>query len=240
MEIAKLHCLGNEYFVLHAEAGLHPLPVLACTAGKKPSARGVKGLIILLPGVAGSYRVEIYNFQGIRTLPGTCALLCAGHSLGTGAWELDTDAGRRRVEVHGAMVRTWLPPPVFGGEYCIGRYHHGYLFNLYRRFFVTFGNNMQATDFARQCQAIDRYFGGVDVVMADARREAALRIWQRGCEMPGSATAACVAAACLHRLGRRQEPLRVGMPGGEVTVAREGDGGFVLFAPVRPGQTLPD
>ena len=99
---------------------------------------------------------------------------------------------------------------------------------------------MQATDFARQCQAIDRYFGGVDVVMADARREAALRIWQRGCEMPGSATAACVAAACLHRLGRRQEPLRVGMPGGEVTVAREGDGGFVLFAPVRPGQTLPD
>lgn len=228
MEI-RLNCLGNEYLVVSLESTRHPLPVLT-NRGAKYS--GVRGVIFLESGLGGRYRVELYNSRGVRVAPGACALRCAGYALGQGSWELETDTGVHRVEVRGRETVLSFPSPVYGGEYQIGRYFHGYLVNLGQRYFITLRRNIHDLNIQAQGEALDRYFGGVDTVFVQGDEKLQLRIWRRGGELASSCTAACAAAAVLYRLDKSWLPLHISMPGGKVYVERDSLGRFIQSAQV--------
>jgi len=238
MEIVKLHCLGNEYYVVSAGAQPHPLPALAGVLGGQLQMEGVRGLIVLWPGPPGQRYVEVYNPKGVRVTPGACALRCAGYASGLGSWELNTGSGLHRVEVKDQETITWFSPPVYGGEYRIGRYYHGYLLNLGHRYFVTFRQDLYGLNLEAQGEALDRYFGGVDVLFLHQGDEVEMRIWQRGGEVAGSSTGACAAAATLLRLDRWQEPMVICMPGGRVTMSVDARGRFVQQTPVELLETI--
>lgn len=225
----RLFCLGNEYRVVGPGATRHPLPVPAQRGGESDRLRRV---IVLGPGLEGRHRVEMYNHRGVRVVPGASALRCAGYALGQGCWELETDTGIRRVYVRGGETVLGFPPPVYGGEYQIGRDFHGYLVNMGQRYFITFRRDIHDLNIQNEGEALDRYFGGVDTVFAQAGEVLQLRIWRRGGELPSSCTAACAAAAVLHRLDKGMLPLRISMPGGEVVVEWDPSGRYIQRAPV--------
>jgi diaminopimelate epimerase len=140
----------------------------------------------------------------------------------------------QRVDIQGEDTVLWFPPPVFGGEYQIGRDFHGYLVNLIHRYFVTFVHNLQELDLQFQSLSLDRYFGGIEVIFVrDDGTNVGARIWQRGGrEIAGSGTGASAAAATLWRLGRWREPLDLAMRGGTVTMYYDGQGRFIQHAAV--------
>ena len=233
MEIVKLHCLGNAYLVVGAEAQQYSLPDLALVLCRGQGAVG-SGLIALSPGPPGRRKMELYNSRGVRVEPGASALRCAGYVLGDGSWELDTSSGLQRVDVQGQDTVLWFPPPVFGGEYQIGRDFHGYLVNLVHRYFVTIVYDLRDLDLEFQGQALDRYFGGIEVIFVrDDGTNIGARIWQRGGgEIAGSGTGASAAAATLWRLGRWREPMPLAMKGGTATIYMDRHGRFVQHAAV--------
>src|SRR5690554_5690124 len=165
MEIVKLYCLGNDYLVAGPEAQQYSLPALASILCGLRQGIGGQGLIVLYPGEMGWAKVEFYTPQGLRIAPGADALRCAGFLLGTGDWVMDTSIGQQRVNVRNQETVLWFPPPVIGGEYQIGRDYHGYLINLVSRYFVTFVHRTQGLDIDRQGEALDRYFGGTNLIL---------------------------------------------------------------------------
>lgn len=226
MEIIKMHCLGNDYLVAGQQAYQYSLPAIARLCSRYSSS----GLLIVNPGPPGRRRIDLFNDRGGRVEPGTSALRCAGFSQGAGTWELDTGTRIHRVEVQ-EDVGFWFPPPVFGGEYQIGRDFHGYLVNMFHRYFVTFVHNL-GQDLEHIGEALDRYFGGIDVVFLHYGESIQMRIWHKGGELLGSGTAACVAAATLARLGKWKEPMEILMPGGRVLTRIDHHGRYKQLARV--------
>lgn len=224
MEILRLYCLGNEYYVVSAH---HPLPTLVKGVGQSVS-RGVRGVVVLWSQGQGRHRVDLYNPQGVRVVPSACALRCAGYALGFGSWQLDTDTGSHWVDVRGGETVLSFPSPLYCGEYQIGRDYHGYLVNLVQRYFVSLRHDIDDLDIEMEGEALDRYFGGVSTVFVQEEgRDILLRIWRRGGELSGSCTGACAVAAVLHRLGKGKGSILISMPGGQVIIERDCRGGYV-------------
>lgn len=235
MKITKLHCLGNEYCVLRAGTAHHPLPTLASQGGRL-FLGGAKGLLVLCPD-STRYRVELYNSQGARVAPGACAVRCAGYALGQGSWELNTDSGLYHVTVQGNQTGLCFPPPTYGGEYQIGKDYFGYLLSLGQRYFITFQRTIRGMNIQTYGEALDRYFGGANIVFAQEGVTVQVRIWQRGEELSGSSKGAYAVASILQRLGRGQCPILVSMPGGKTTMDYDSQGRLIQLAPVQEAKT---
>lgn len=226
MKILRLYCLGNEYYVVSAH---HPLPLVKGLGQSIPR----REVVVLSPEGQGQCRVEQYNSLGTRVVPGTCALRCAAYVLGSGSWHLDTDTGSHLVDVRDGETVFSFFSPIYGGEYQIGWDYHGYLVNLVQRYFITLPSNINGLDIQGQGEALDRYFGGADIIFVQEGRDIDLRIWQRGGELAGSCTGACAVAAVLYRLGRWREPMQISMPGGKVTMEYYPQGRFLQRAEVQ-------
>lgn len=229
---------GN-VFVL-ADARFEHLPedsaaVLAEQRAEAPEASHADGLILVTFDLEVP-RVVFRNLDGSR--PEACGngLRCAAlHVARTGgpsAFELDTDAGRRRVRVEpdGQVEVSMGPADV--GEPCSVDVSSGsvelvpvQVGNPHAVLFVADPAAIPLAELGPDLEHHARFPRGVNVeVVALTERGLDARVWERGVgETRACGTGACAAAAAAVALGRLGGPVAVRMPGGELRVRFDGD-----------------
>ncbi|MFT6832729.1 MAG: diaminopimelate epimerase [Planctomycetota bacterium] len=203
----------------------------------------------------GRWSMALFNSDGSRAELSGNGLRGVGQALarhvgqdGACDFEVDTDAGLRRVEVLDqsgvdARVRVHMGyarpgPPLFSGWEALG-------VKTLREAGVDVGNphlvalvaDLDAHDLATAGPAVEAsYPAGVNVhlITIDSRQALQLRVWERGAGITQACgTGACAAVAAARAWGLVDDTVEVSMPGGEATVECSEDGELRLTGPVR-------
>jgi len=260
---------GNLFAVLdgHDEALPEDPAAVARAVCGPVSAGGLEprpdGLILVRPGdPAGTCVMEVYNADGSR--PETCgnglrcvAKLVADRGRVPGAsFVIATDAGRSEATVEregGRVVRARvhmgvprivsLDEPLALAESAVratlvdmGNPHCVVLVEDERR--------ARVESLGPEIERHRRFPAGTNVEFL-ARREGRffLRVWERGVgETQACGSGACAAATAAVAQGLARWPVRLHLPGGELSVDTDGRGGVVLAGPVeeiRSGAWVP-
>ena len=255
MRFTKMEGLGNDYIYLNCmEERPGDLPELARSLSDRHFGVGADGLICILPGRSGDFTMEMYNADGSRGSMCGNGIRCVGkyvYDKGLTAKRcltIDTDAGPRRLELSVAGGRVSLVR-VDMGEARVGRAVE--LAALGERFTalpVDVGNP-HAVILVRGEGALERVRleelgpaleGHPDLEKRSNIEFAApeegglrLRVWERGSGATlACGTGACAAFAAAWSRGLCGSRAAVHLPGGKLTVEREGEH-LILEGPAR-------
>jgi diaminopimelate epimerase len=256
LRLAKLHATGNDFLVW---PDLDPARSGGVTAPDEELARalcdrhtgiGADGLILLRPGTNGADatmtlhnadgRVAEMSGNGIRTL----AWVAAANGLGSDRLIVDTDGGRRTVDLERAADGsvgyatvdmgpvTFTPAEIpldatsaFGLTAVYhGTEYHGDAAGMGNPHLVLFVDDVasaRVTQHGPHLEHDPRFprRTNVEFVAASGSDALDMRVWERGVgETLSCGTGACAAAAVAHRRGLVGERVNVRVPGGDLTV----------------------
>ena len=244
MRLTKHHGLGNDFLVALADA----LPEDASAQARRLCHRtrgvGADGLIFGLPGdsEAGTdVTMVLFNADGTRAEMSGNGIRCLAQALlrqdnsrkpGLGKQlKITTDAGLRTVMVvdgdHPGQVHAWVEmgPITPGPELESIDYSDGLRFttaDVGNPHLVVQVSNADEVDVATVGARLAEAGGGINVEFISPRSGSEgidMRVWERGVGVTQACgTGACAAAQAAYDWGLTSQPVRVSMPGGDVTV----------------------
>ncbi len=248
----KMHGLGNDFVVLDARAC--PLPMMtadiARALGDRRTGIGFDQLILLEPSEVHDFRVRFFNSDGSEV--GACgngsravALLHGAPAVvdtGGGPIALEPTAGGARVDM-GAPRFDWDAIPLaypmdthimpVGWETLEGPM----AVNVGNPHAIFFVEDADAVELDRLGPIIehDPLFPervNVNVAHIAGPDHLKLRVWERGAGLTRACgTGACATAVAAIRRGLVKSPVRVTLPGGDLTIAWEPGGTIVMTGP---------
>jgi diaminopimelate epimerase len=102
LSLTKHHGLGNDFLVVHEQAPAIDWSALARQLCDRRHGIGADGLLVAGAAADGGHRMAIYNADGSRAEMSGNGIRCFAQAVAgeqTGALEILTDAGVRRVEI---------------------------------------------------------------------------------------------------------------------------------------------
>ena len=248
----KMHGLGNDFVVIDARAG--EVPAMTATAARAIADRregiGCDQVIVLEPSEACDFRMRIFNADGgeveacgnasravallhgapasVETAGGTIALEPAdgGASVDMGAPRFDWDA----VPLAYAMDTAAMP---VGWE----ELQAPLAVNVGNPHVVFFTQDADAVDLAALGPTIenDPLFPeriNVNVASLAGPDHVKLHVWERGAGLTRACgTGACATAVAAIRKGLAKSPVKVTLPGGDLTIEWSQGGSIRMTGP---------
>ena len=255
MRFTKMEGLGNDYIYLNCLEGEPPdLPGLARRLSRRHFGVGADGLICVRPGRTGDFTMEMYNADGSRGAMCGNGIRCVGkYVYDKGLTQkrcltIDTDAGPRHLEllVAGGVVERVR---VEMGEARVGRMVEltaaGRSFsalpvdvgNPHAVILLPSPREVEQTPLEELGPLLEHHpaLGVRSNIGFAAPADGALhlRVWERGSGITlACGTGACAAFAAAWSRGLCGSRAVVHLPGGALTVEREGTG-LILEGPAR-------
>jgi diaminopimelate epimerase len=240
----KMHGLGNDFVIIDArEVPVAITPARAHAIADRHQGIGCDQLILLEPSTTADVRMRIFNADGGEVEACGNATRCVASLLGKPA-TIETLGGLLTTSSDGDGAAVELDPPEFDWEHIplampmdtrdmpVG------WDGLERPMAVNVGNP-HVIFFVPDCDAIaldelgpvietDALFPervNVNVATIITPGHIRLRVWERGVGLTRACgTGACATAVAAIRSGRATSPVRVTLPGGDLTIAwQEGE-----------------
>jgi diaminopimelate epimerase len=253
----KMHGLGNDFVVLDAREVSLPGPMTAPRAralGNRRTGIGFDQLILLEPSETCDFRVRFFNSDGSEI--GACGNGSRAVALLHGAPAvIETDGGVLALEPLEAGARVDMGKPRFdwdaiplaypmdtftmpvGWPIDNGALEGPMAVNVGNPHVIFFVDDADNVDLERLGPIIehDPLFPervNVNVASLAAPDHLKLRVWERGAGLTRACgTGACATAVAAIRRGLVQSPVRVTLPGGDLTIAWEPEGTILMSGP---------
>ena len=234
----KMHGLGNDFVILDARSD--PLAMseqLACGVADRRRGIGCDQLILLEPSAAADLKMRIWNHDGGEVQSCGNAARCVVAL--TGAKSIETGGGVVTGGTANGEIEVSLIEPKFAWDevpitYPMdteavpmgwGPLEKPMALSVGNPHLVFFEEDVDAVDLVRLGPSIEhdpafpeRINVNVAQVLADGSLK--LRTWERGAGLTlACGTGACAAAVAAIKSKRVTSPVRVTMPGGELTIA---------------------
>lgn len=234
----KMHGLGNDFVVIDGrETPVAMTEARARTIADRQTGIGCDQLILLEPSDSADARMRIFNNDGGEV--GACgnafravALLLGGTST------VETLGGRISLEAQGDAARVEMEEPRFDWDVIPLAYamdtrdmpvaweelEHGAAVNVGNPHVIFFVADADAVDLGRLGPVIenDPIFPeriNVNVASVAGKDHLKLRVWERGAGLTlACGTGACATAVAAIRAGIVASPVRVSLPGGDLTI----------------------
>ena len=250
----KMHGLGNDFVVLDARAAPLPAmtPAVARALGDRRTGIGFDQLVLLEPSAQHAFRMRIFNSDGseVEACGNAARAVALLHgepvtiATGGGPIALEPLEGGARVDM-GAPRFDWDAIPLayamdtfampVGWESLEGPMAVN-VGNPHAIFFVA---DADAVELERLGPVIehDPLFPervNVNVASLAGPDHLRLRVWERGAGLTRACgTGACATAVAAIRRGLVQSPVRVTLPGGDLTIAWEQGGTILMSGPAQ-------
>jgi diaminopimelate epimerase len=246
--LSKLHGAGNDFLVVMPSSGWEVDDAFSARVCDRHRGVGADGLIALLPGRDGAdCTMRLHNADGSRAEMSGNGIRClawVANRAGLGDGKrlvVDTDAGRREVEVEldtlgdVAAATVDMGPVTFEpteipldarSPFDLEATFHGVTYRgdavgIGNPHFVLFVDDPEAARVVQHGPRLehdDRFpqAANVEFVAVTAEDELSMRVWERGVgETLSCGTGVCAAAAVAHRRGLVGDNVVVRVPGGE-------------------------
>lgn len=248
----KMHGLGNDFVVLDARAT--PLPAMTPKAARAIADRrtgiGFDQLVLLEPSEIHHLRMRIFNADGSEV--GACGNAARAVALLHGAPAMiETDGGPIALEPMVGGARVDMGKPRFDWDaiplgYAMDTFAMPVAWEMLEGPMAVNVGNPHAIFFVDDADSIELERLGpvierdplfperVNVNVASLRGpdHLALRVWERGVGLTRACgTGACATAVAAIRRGIVQSPVRVSLPGGDLTIAWESGDTMVMTGP---------
>lgn len=247
-----MHGLGNDFVVLDARGAALPAmtPQVARALGDRRTGIGFDQLILLEPSEAQDFRVRFFNSDGSES--GACGNGSRAVALLHGAPAVvETDGGTLHLEPLAGGARVDMGAPRFDWDAIplaypmdTARMPVGWepleapmAVNVGNPHVVFFVDNAGAVDLAAIGPVIehDPLFPeriNVNVASVTGPDHLTLHVWERGAGLTRACgTGACATAVAAIRQGLAASPVRVTLPGGDLTIAWEPGGTILMSGP---------
>ena len=253
MRFTKMEGLGNDYIYLNClEKSPPDLPGLAVRLADRHFGVGGDGIICIKPGRTGDFTMEMYNADGSRGAMCGNGIRCVGkyvYDKGLTRKQcltIDTDAGPRRLELtisagKAVWVRVDMGKAKVGEELELeagGERFSVIPVDVGNPHGVIFCSHPEQVDLERLGPLLERHPVlaeriNVEFASVEDARTLQVRVWERGSGVTlACGTGACAAFAAAWSRGLCESRASVCLPGGELTLEREG-GGLYLGGPAR-------
>ena len=235
----KMHGLGNDFVIFDARTETLAIdePFARAISDRKTGI-GCDQLIVLEPSAVADLRMRIWNHDGIEVESCGNASRCVVAL--THAKSIETGGGLVEGTEHGSDIEVSLGEPHFEWDrvpisYAMptnpmpmawGELQHPIALsvgNPHVVFFVDNANGIDLDELGPRIEHDPVFPDRINVNVAEVHPEGIrLRTWERGAGLTracGTGASATAVAAILSK--RVQSPVRVTMPGGSLTIARE-------------------
>ena len=240
----KMHGLGNDFVVIDArdQAVAMTVPRAHAIADRRTGI-GCDQLILIEPSSTHDAKMRIFNADGSEVEACGNATRCVALLLGKPA-RIETIAGTLKTQPGDAQATVHMGVPAFEWEFIplampmdtanlpVGwdELERPMAVNVGNPHVIFFIENVDAVDLERLGPTIetDPLFPqkiNVNVASIVAPNHIRLRVWERGVGLTlACGTGACATAVAAIRSGRVSSPVRVSLPGGDLTIRwREGE-----------------
>ena len=233
----KMHGLGNDFVIVDARR--EPFKVtseLARAIADRRTGIGCDQLILLEPSETADLRMRIWNKDGGEVEACGNATRCVVQL--TGAARIDSDGGLLEGAQLGANVEVILQEPRFGWDeiplaypmdtaalpMAWGPLEHPVAVNVgnpHAIFFVDDPDLIAIEELGPIIEQDAIFPERVNVNVAGVKNDCIrLRTWERGAGLTlACGTGACASAVAAIRSRRARSPIKVTMPGGELTIS---------------------
>jgi diaminopimelate epimerase len=251
----KMHGLGNDFVVLDAREV--PLPgamteARARALGDRRTGIGFDQLILLEPSEAQDFRVRFFNSDGSEV--GACGNGSRAVALLHGqAAVVETEGGLLALEPLDGGARVDMGAPRFDWDaiplaYAMDSFampvgwetlQGPMAVNVGNPHAIFFVDDADAVDLERLGPLIehDAIFPervNVNVASLAGPDHLHLRVWERGAGLTRACgTGACATAVAAIRRGLVKSPVRITLPGGDLTIAWEQGGTILMSGPAQ-------
>ncbi len=233
----KMHGLGNDFVIVDGrEQSVAITPRLARSIADRHMGVGCDQLILIGKSESADVSMRIWNHDGGEVeLCGNAARCVVAL---TGAKTIETPAGVIEGASEGSDVEVTMREPRFGWaeipiSYAMdttnlplawGELKHGFAVNVGNPHVVFFVDDPDAVDLNTYGPSIENdpaFPDRVNVHVACVRDDGIhMRSWERGAGLTlACGTGACATAVAAIATKRAKSPVKVHMPGGEVTVS---------------------
>ena len=235
----KMHGLGNDFVVIDArENAVAMSEARARAIADRRTGIGCDQLILLGPSDSADARMRIFNHDGSEV--GACGNAFRAVALLLGSkTTLETLGGTIALEAQGDSARVDLEEPRFDWDIIPLAYamdtrdmpvsweelEHPAAVNVGNPHVIFFVPDCDAVDLARLGPVIetDPIFPeriNVNVASLAGKDHLNLRVWERGAGLTlACGTGACATAVAAIRAGLVASPVKVSLPGGDLTIA---------------------
>ncbi len=252
----KMHGLGNDFVVLDARQA--PLPAMTPQAARALADRrtgvGCDQLVLLEPSAAHAFAMRIFNADGteVEACGNAARAVALLHGepvtidTGGGPITLEPLDGAARVDM-GAPRFDWDAIPLaypmdtaampVGWPLADGALEQPLAVNVGNPHVVFFVDDADAVALDSIGPVIehDPLFPArinVNVASLAGPDHLRLRVWERGAGLTRACgTGACATAVAAIRRGLVQSPVRVSLPGGDLTIAWQPGGSMMMSGP---------
>ena len=233
----KMHGLGNDFVIVDARReGFNVTPELARAIADRRTGVGCDQLILLEPSSTAELRMRIWNQDGGEVEACGNATRCIVQL--TGATRIESDGGLLEGARLGANVEIVLPQPRFGWDdiplaypmdtaalpMAWGPLEHPMALNIgnpHAIFFVDDPDLIAIEELGPIIEQDAVFPARINVNLAAVKGDCIrLRTWERGAGLTlACGTGACASAVAAIKDRRAKSPIKVMMPGGELTVS---------------------
>lgn len=250
MHFTKMQGLGNDYLYVYGEPE-NPSE-LSVRLSDRHFGAGSDGMIFISPSDAADFRMRIFNADGSEAEMCGNGIRCVGKYLYDKGYtdkkrlKIETRAGIRTLEltVSGGKVKRVtvdmgkascreMTLEENGQRLCCTLVSVG---NPHLVLFVDHIESAPLTTLGPRLSAHEAFPEGVNVEFVQPLGDGALRmrVWERGSGVTmACGTGACAAAAAALEKGicRREDPIRVELDGGTLTIAAAADNTLCMTGP---------
>lgn len=243
----KMHGLGNDYIYIDLDAyPIHDLPGFACKYSDRRKGIGGDGVITYQKEGDKDFRMRVFNLDGSEALMCGNAIRCVAKLLYESG-RIDTKAssltihtlsGKKVIELTtegGKMLSAKVdmnPPLLLNPKHEIqvgAKRLTGYEVSVGNPHFVRFiKDDIQSYPLGTEGPAVEHHPDfpeGINYEIANvlSPHHVRMRVWERGSGLTHACgTGATVVAVAGIAMGILQSPVRVEMPGGELTIEWSG------------------
>lgn len=248
----KMHGLGNDFVVIDARGAAIPamMPAVARALGDRRTGIGFDQLILLEPSDAHDFRVRFFNSDGSEV--GACGNGSRAVALFHGAPAvIETAGGLLTLEPLEGGARVDMGAPRFDWDrvplaYPMDTFTMPVGWESLEGPMAVNVGNPHAIFFVEDADAVELERLGpiiehdpifpervnVNVASLAGPDHLKLRVWERGAGLTRACgTGACATAVAAIRRGLVQSPVRVTLPGGDLTIAWEPSGTMLMSGP---------
>ena len=246
----KMHGLGNDFVVIDARAGAIDItPSRARGIADRHQGVGCDQLILLEASDSADLRMRVFNADGSEVEQCGNALRCVAQL--TGARSIETAGGTIGAAIDSAGVAIDMGAPRFGWDQIPLAYAmdtaalpvawdelaNGSAVNVGNPHVIFFVDDLDAVDLAAIGPLIEHdplFPERVNVNVAQVTGPASLRlsVWERGAGLTRACgTGACATAVAAIRRGLVASPVRVTLPGGDLSIGWAPGGSIRMTGP---------
>ena len=248
----KMHGLGNDFVVLDArEMALPPMtaPIARALADRRTGI-GCDQLVLLEPSTTHAFRMRIFNADGSEV--GACGNASRAVALLHGAAAtIETGGGPITLEPMPGGARVDMGHPRFDWEaiplaYAMDTFAMPVGWDTLASPMAVNVGNPHAVFFVEDADAVDLANIGpviehdpifpervnVNVASRTGPDHLTLHVWERGAGLTRACgTGACATAVAAIRKGLANSPVRVSLPGGDLTIAWQPGEPIIMSGP---------